>query len=195
MKNTIAVAFCAVLGWSSFAAAQSAPPAQGTPAPQKFTLAAYLVRGHEGVQRNLVEAAEKMPEEHYGFKPAPEMRPFAQSVAHIAFSRFGACSTLKGEARPRAGEKEDQQRSKAEAIALLKEAGEYCAGVFKTLTDEAMTQFVTIPSNKNEVAKGLILAGENAHANEVYGTMTVYLRLKGLVPPTTERSQQQRRSQ
>ena len=181
---------CAALTLAGAAEAQTPPAAP--PAPQKFTLAAFLARGHEGIQRNLLEAAEKMPDEHFNFKPTPEMRPFAQVVAHIALSRFGACSSLKGEANPRAGEKEEAPRTKAQAVALLKEGGTYCGEVFKGLTDDSMTQFVTVGAAKNEVHKGLMVAGENSHANEVYGTMAVYLRLKGIVPPSTERSQQRR---
>jgi hypothetical protein len=63
------------------------------------------------------------------------------------------------------------------------------------LKDEDMTAFVTAGAAKNQVAKGLFLAGTNTHGNEMYGTMSVYLRLKGLVPPSTERANAARKTQ
>jgi len=161
-------------------------------APQKFPLAIGLLRGHDAVQRNLVEAAEMMPEAHYGFRATPETKPFGQIVAHIALSRLGSCAALRGLENPRKGQKEDEPRTKAEAVALLKEAGTYCTDAFGSITDDNVTGMVAVGANKVEVARGVFLASENAHGNEVYGTMAVYLRLKGLVPPSTARVQQRR---
>ena len=186
MRKIAFVAAATLLGAAN-AAAQTAPAAPQP--PQKIPFAQYIVRSHEGVQRNLVEAAEKMPEEHYGFKPTPEIRPFSQVVTHAALSRFSTCSSLSGKANPYDGEKDDKARSKPEIVALLKEGGALCTEALKGLTDEAALGFVKVGPNQIEVARGLMIAGENAHANEIYGTMAVYLRLKGIVPPSTERSQ------
>jgi hypothetical protein len=184
MNKILSIAAAAFVSATS-AAAQTAPASP----PQKIPFAQYIVRSHEGVQRNLVEAAEKMPEEHYSFKPTPEIRPFSQVATHAALSRFNTCSSLSGQKNPHEGEKDDQTRSKAEIVALLKEGGALCTEALKGLTDEAALGFVKVGPNQIEVARGLMIAGENAHANEIYGTMAVYLRLKGIVPPSTERSQ------
>ena len=188
MQKTTCIAAAALLS-AATAAAQTAPAAP--PAQQKFGFAQYIVRSHEGVQRNLVEAAEKMPEEHYGFKPTAEIRPFSQVVTHAALSRFSTCSPLAGKPNPHDGEKDDKARTKAEIVALLKEGGALCTEALKGLTDETALGFVKV-NNQVDVARGLMVAGENAHANEIYGTLAVYLRLKGLVPPSTERSQQKK---
>jgi steroid delta-isomerase-like uncharacterized protein len=166
------------------------PAAPQTPAEgQRFTLAGNMLRGYAGLQRNLLEAAELMPEEHYGFKPTPETRPFGQLVAHVALSQFGSCAALKGEPNPRSADKEEAPRSKADLVALLKASTAYCDPALNALTDEAMVQMIAV--GPNQAAKGLILASTNTHGNEMYGTMAVYLRLKGLVPPTTARQNQQ----
>ena len=47
-----------------------------------------MLRGYAGLQRNLLEAAELMPEEHYSFKPTAETRPYGQLVAHVALNVF-----------------------------------------------------------------------------------------------------------
>ena len=52
-----------------------------------------------------------------------------------------------------------------------------------------------VKSGQNQIAKGLALTGTNTHGNEMYGTMAVYLRLKGIVPPSTERANAAKKSQ
>jgi hypothetical protein len=157
--------------------------------PKIFTLSGEMLRGYQSVQRNLVEAAEKMPEADYGFKPTPEIRPFGQLVAHAALTQFGTCSLLKGEASPRKDEKEDAPRTRAEAIALLKASTEYCDPLVTPLTDTTMPEMVK--TKDMQVAQGLLPASLISHGQEMYGTMAVYLRLKGIVPPTTARQAQE----
>ena len=174
------------------AAPQSQAPAP--PAPQTFTLSGNMLRGYQNLQRNLLEADEKMPEASYGFKPKPDVRPFGQLVAHVALSQFGSCAALKGEpANPHKDAKEDATRTKAELVALLKESTAYCDPVLTAMKDEDMTALTKV--GVNQVAKGLFLAGTNTHGNEMYGTMSVYLRLKGIVPPSTERANAAKKSQ
>jgi hypothetical protein len=161
--------------------------AQSAPALQKQTLGMFLLRMNDAVQRDLVEAAELMPAEHYGFTATTQTRPFGHTVAHIALSRFGSCSALLGRDNARQGQREDAPRTKAEVVALLKEAGALCSEAQKGLTDDSLLEFISIPSAKVAVQKGVFIAGEITHGYEVYGTMAVHLRLKGLVPPTTAR--------
>jgi uncharacterized damage-inducible protein DinB len=165
------------------AAQQPAQP----PARQSFPMAASILRGYHGVQRNLAEAAEKMPEADYSFKPRPEMRPFSQLVSHVALSQFGTCSLLKGQPDPHKDDKEENIKTKSEAVALLKASTALCDQAFEGLTDQSMVEMVSAP--QNDLARGLAVTGTNSHGNEMYGTMSVYLRLKGLVPPTTERAE------
>ena len=169
----------------------SASAAQPMPAPagQTFAFAGEMLRGYQSVQQNLTEAAEKMPDEHYGFRPTPEIKPFGQLVAHVALAQFRTCSQLKGEPNPRKEEKEEGTRTKTEAIALLKASAAYCDPLVSALTETTMTELTKM--GENQVAKGLIPASLVTHGAEMYGTMAVYLRLKGLVPPTTERQNKQ----
>lgn len=180
MSKCLAAVVVALAAIPGVAGAQTAPPAG-----QTFTLSGNLLRGNTGIQRDLLEAAEKMPEADYQFKPTPETRPFGQLVAHVALSQFSGCAALKGEPSPKKDEKEETSRTKAQYVALLKDSAAYCEPVFKTITEDNILGLVTV--RNNQVARGLFLAGANAHGNEMYGTMAVYLRLKGLVPPTTER--------
>jgi len=163
-------------------------------APQTFTLSGNGVRGYQNIQRNLLEAAEKMPEADYTFKPTADVRPFGQLVAHVALSQFGTCAALKGEtAGPHKEDKEETARTKAELVSLFKESTAYCDPVLTALKDEDMATLTK--SGQNQAAKGLFLLGTVAHGNEMYGTMSVYLRLKGIVPPSTERQNAAKKSQ
>ena len=164
------------------------------PAPQTFTLSGNAVRAYQNIERNLLEAAEKMPDADYAFKPTAEIRPFGQLVAHVALSQFGTCAALKGDAAPpHKDDKEDATRSKSELVGLLKDSAAYCDPVLTALKDADMT--VLTKAGQNQAAKGLFLLGTVTHGNEMYGTMSVYLRLKGIVPPSTERQNAAKKSQ
>ena len=190
MRRTQTLTLAALLAAPCSTLAQTPAP----PAPQTITLAAQMIRGYQNVERNLLEAAQKMPEADYAFKATPEVRPFGHLVAHVALSQFGTCAALKGDtAAPHKDDKEDAPRSKADTIALLNDSKAYCDPLFTSLKDEDLT--VLTKSGQNQVAKGLFLAGTITHGNEMYGTMSVYLRLKGLVPPSTERQNAAKKSQ
>ena len=175
---SLTVAFTALV---VIPAAPQSPPPPG----QKLTLSSQAVRGYTAIQRDLLEAAELMSEADYLFKPTPETRPFGQLISHVALSQFAACSLLQGGPSPKAAEKEETPRSKAVLIALLKESATFCNPLVTGMTDEGMMQLVKVGAI--EGARGLVLIGLSVHGNEVYGTIAVYLRLKGIVPPTTAR--------
>ena len=164
------------------------PTAQEPTAGKVFTLASALQRAYHDVQRNLTDAADKMPEAQYSFTPTPEIRPFAQLVAHAALAQFRTCAWLKGEANPRKDEKEDATRTKSDAMTLLKASTTYCDPAVDALTENAMSELTKV--EQVQAAKGLAPAELLVHGMEMYGTMAVYLRLKGIVPPTTEREKE-----
>lgn len=157
----------------------------------KFTMASTMQHGYHMIQGDLLEAAEKMPEADYSFRPTPEVRPYSQLIAHVALSQFQTCSRVKGVDNPHAKDKEDAVTSKTDAIALLKASTALCDEAFASVTDDNLTEI--IKAGPNEVSRGLFLSGTNAHDEEMYGTMSVYLRLKGIVPPTTAREMAQKK--
>ena len=157
---------------------------QQPPAGQKFTMGAIVERGFKYNQDNLIAAAEKMPETDYAFKPTPQMRPFGQLVTHVALAQFGSCTALKGQENPHKDDKEEAYKSKAEAVALLKASSALCKDAFTQVNEGNLNELVK--AGPNEVARGLFVTSTNSHGQEMYGTMAVYLRLKGITPPTTE---------
>src|SRR4029450_9874197 len=118
MRRVHILTIAALIAAPAIARAQAQPAA-----PQTFTLSGNGVRGYQNIQRNLLEAAEKMPDADYAFKPTPEVPPLRQLVAHVALSQFGTCAALKGDAAPpHKDDKEDAARGKTELVALFRES-------------------------------------------------------------------------
>lgn len=53
---------------------------------------------HDMAKTNILRAAEKMPEEHYSFKPSPDVRSFGQLVGHVADAQYLFCSPVAAKA-------------------------------------------------------------------------------------------------
>jgi uncharacterized damage-inducible protein DinB len=173
----------AVLLAAGVAAAQtpSNPPAP----PQSISLSDGLKRAWAGVKQNVVEAAQKMPEENYSFKPTPAVRSFGEVIGHIIGGNYLYCSRASGEAAPKT--EFEKLATKAELVKALEESVAACDAVITKITDDALVQ--KVKAGNNEMARGIFVAGVIAHANEHYGNLVTYMRLKGLVPPSTERAQ------
>jgi len=152
---------------------------------QGKALAEALTRMHTGVARNVVEAAEKMPEAEFAFQPAKDVRSFGGFVGHVANAEFNYCSRAKGEANPN---KEDFEKvmGKAALVVGIKAAVAYCDGVYKAMADASLSEMVAM--GQSQQPRGQILVQNISHTNEHYGNLVTYMRLKGLVPPSTERA-------
>ena len=167
------------------AQAPAMTPAQG----QTFGLSAGLKRSWNGFKNNVREAAEKMPEPEYSFKPTPEVRSFAELVGHVAVSMHGLCARVKGEATTPPFDEPAvlKATAKAELVKAMQAAVTYCDGVYDAQTDESLLQPIQVGPNRMMPTN--LLWYNISHANEHYGNMVTYMRLKGLVPPSTERMQ------
>ncbi len=159
--------------------AQSAPPAQA--APTANPVSAELKQMYTGVKNNLTKMAEKMPEENYSFKATPDVRAFGELMAHIADSQARTCSAVNGE--PKAVNAASK-KTKADLVAALKESFGICDKAFDSLTDAKAVEMVTM-GNRQRSRIGA-LAGMISHSNEEYGYSAVYMRLKGVTPPSSE---------
>jgi uncharacterized damage-inducible protein DinB len=136
------------------------------------------------VSGEVLAAAEKMPEESYSFKPTPDVRSFGQLVGHVADAQYGLCSTAVSEPNPmKAIEK--TKTSKADLVAALKDAVAYCNKAYAGMTDAQGSQMVKMMNY--DVARLTVLSVNTAHTDEHYGNMVTYLRLKSIVPPSSEK--------
>jgi hypothetical protein len=187
MTRTVClVSVCVLAGSTAFA--QGGAMAQP---PQKVSLAVGLQRAYNNIKMNLTEMAAKMAEADYNFQPTKEVRTYGQLFGHVANAQFGQCAAARGEANPNQGNDNEKKTTKAEFVKALADSFAFCDPAFASLTDEAALQLVK--QGQNEVARGSVLAGLLSHSNEMYGTGVVYMRLKGLVPPSTERANAMRK--
>lgn len=135
-------------------------------------------------RRNLIEAAQAMPEEHYSFKLTPPQRTYVEWVEHTASLCLRACATAQGATPPVAAK---ASGAKAEAVAALEAAFAYCDAVITGMTDGHAVRVVSQTPRRTALDA---LLGLIANLNSHYGNMAGYLRTKGIVPPTTARAQQ-----
>jgi uncharacterized damage-inducible protein DinB len=158
----------------------AAPAAAQTPAARPEPIASTTNWFYEDAKRNFLEAVELMPAEDYGFRPAADVRTFGQIVGHIANWQFTNCSAAKGERNPNTKDFEKSE-SKPEIVGAIKAAYAYCDEVFKSLDVDRLSA----ASGGSPVMFRAMSAV--AHPYLHYGNLITYLRLKGIVPPSTAR--------
>ena len=154
---------------------------------QENPLSAFTKRIY-GFQKDiLLRSAEKMPEENYSFKPADSVRSYGQIVGHLADAQYLFCSAALGEKNP--GLKIEQTKtSKADLIASLKTAFAYCDKAYDGMTDASGSQIVKLFGNDSP--KLGVLNFNSIHNMEHYGNLVTYMRIKNIVPPTSEQTPQ-----
>lgn len=141
-----------------------------------------LQQAYNGIKNNLTRAAEKMPADAYDFKASPDIRTFGALIGHIADSQMRTCSTLNGEMQQG---KASSLTVKADLVAALKASFEVCDKAYGNLTDANATEMIKGP--RGERSRIGVLVGNVVHDNEEYGYLAVYMRLKGVVPPSSDR--------
>lgn len=143
-------------------------------------LSSEVTHSFDSVKKNLHAAAEKMPESDYSFKPTPQVRSFGEVVGHVVMAQAHACGALAGAATgstPKLG-------SKNEILAELDQSSSLCDKAFASLTDSNATEMVKTP--RGQVTRLGALVGVLTHDTEQYAILGVYMRLKGMVPPSSE---------
>ena len=176
---------CSMFGTALVAAAVFAQgPPGGGQAPPPVSLAAGLQRAYAGMKANLTQAADLFPEAEYTtFKPNPDIRTFGGQIGHVANFHYLLCAGAKGVPNPNQGQNLEQKTAKADFVKALADSFAFCDDALSALTDASAVELVT--QGRGQMARGAVLANLIAHDSEEYGIITVYLRLKSLVPPST----------
>ena len=154
--------------------------------PSDNPLSAFTKRVYGFQKGILLRSAEKMPEENYTFKPVDTVRTYGQIVGHIADAQYLFCSAASGEKNPDL-KIEKTKISKADLEAALKDSFAYCDKVYDSMTDASGSQMVKLFGT--DTPKLGALDFNNIHNMEHYGNLTTYLRIKGIIPPTSEQAQ------
>ncbi len=148
---------------------------------------------YNSIKLNLTQSADKMPDADFGFQATKDVRTFGQILAHVANSQFSYCAGAKGEPNPNKEDFEKTKTTKADISKALADSFAFCDSVYGTLTDAKALELIT--AGQNQVPRARSLITNIAHDNEHYGNLVTYMRLKGMVPPSTERAQSSRKKQ
>jgi len=153
---------------------------------QENPLSAFNKRAYGQIKSWVLTSAEKMPEANYGFKPTDSVRSFGEIAGHLADVQYMFCSVVLGEKSP-APKIEGVKTAKSDLLAALKDSGAYCDRAYNTMTDASSVQ--TVKFYAGDMPKLSILQVNIAHMSEHYGNLVTYLRMKNIVPPSTEMMQ------
>jgi DinB superfamily len=185
MRRLALASAAAVLAFSGVAFGQTAAPAaQAAPAGPAGP-AGEVQRSYAGQKNNLLKAADKMPADQYQYKPTPEVRTFARVVNHVTEAQARSCGVANGTAQADMVKTPSDTADKDTIIAGLKASFAECDKAFAATTDTNFTEMFTLGPNKRSRAG--LMWGTVSHDNEQYSTLAMYLRLKGLVPPSSEK--------
>jgi uncharacterized damage-inducible protein DinB len=182
--RTLLVVFMVVLIDAASAFGQTADP-------RFFT--AGVERQYKDIQALILKSAEKVGEDVYSFKPTPEVRSLGGVIGHVADGNVLLCRVASGEAVDfdkivkdlSSVQVHEKKTSKADLIAALNESRAFCESVFEKLTDTTAQETVSWFTGK--MPKAMVLTLVTNHSWEHYGNLVTYMRLKGIVPPSSER--------
>lgn len=176
MKLRCVVLLCvAFQGVSIRAAENGANPLMGSTRPSYDQIKDYILR-----------SVDQMPDAHYSFRPTPDVRTFGQLIAHIATTHYQFCSAALLEANPDPRDFEKTHTTKAQIADVIRASFKYCDAAYE-MTDAQATRYQSIP-NWGERAPLSILVMNISHDHQHYGNMVTYMRMEGLVPPSSQPS-------
>ena len=155
------------------------------------------------VRKNSIVIAEEIPEQHYGFRAAPETRTVAQMLVHIAvmprmhehihfierrttldgFDFFSFMGALIAE--------EKVTRSKAEIVGMLRTDGDKFAQLLDGSTEDFLSQSIAYPQGMIPPSKSRFQMLMSAKEHEMHhrGQLMLMERLLGIVPHLTREMQ------
>jgi uncharacterized damage-inducible protein DinB len=133
----------------------------------------------------ITQAAEDMPEAKYSYKPTPDVRSFGELIAHVAGSQYMFCAAAIGDsARSEDDIEKSKKTSKADLVAAMRASNDYCARAYKQTDDAAARTAKLFGQDRTRL---YALMNNATHDAEHYGNIVTYLRLNGMVPPSSKR--------
>src|SRR6266851_1230417 len=168
----------------------------GQPTSPKDPMSTWLHNAYSTNRKNIERSGEKVPEGLYGMRPGAqvEVRTFGQILGHLANFNYLWCSQAKGEKNPAQGSDFEKLTSKALLLRALSDAFTYCDGVYSALTDASGLEVITVTQENGrqaQVPRMSLLILNYGHNNDHYGNLVTYMRIKSIVPPSSEPRPQQ----
>ncbi len=160
------------------------PLTEAVAQPPADPVALVIKRQFEGPLQLVFEATQQMPDEEFSFRPTPEVRSFGEVVGHIVSAAFLYCSASLGHPVPSMEDDLQSNPTKPRLLAGLTAAKNYCDGAY-AVTDAELADPVP---ERGVAVRAQALIVNASHTYEHYGNLVTYMRLKGLVPPSTARA-------
>ena len=135
-------------------------------------------------QQNLIAAAEEMPANDYGFKPTPAQMSFGHLIMHIARSNGYLCAKAADLPMPKTEDLKDTD-SKDKLVAALKASFDFCGAALPKVEDSKLGDVVDLWEGQKGPRATLLIELTSDWADH-YSAAAMYLRLKGLLPPTAK---------
>jgi uncharacterized damage-inducible protein DinB len=170
-----------------FAAAVAGLMLSGAAVGQTPTVgpAAEVQGNYARIKANVIKAAENTPAEDYAFRPTSDIRTFARVVNHVTEAQMHVCGALNNVAPSDTAKPPAETADKATIVAALKASFAECDKAYAALTDANLTEMIQAgPIKRSRIG---LSWGNVSHDNEQYATLALYMRLKGLVPPSSEK--------
>ena len=144
------------------------------------------------IGRKLIAMAEDFPEDKYDYKPSASTRSFAERLIHAASANYFFINSALGQKLP---DDEDplraQFKNKGAVVEYVKKSFADGAAAIKSKGDSGISDLVIDPfgyDDPQHAGKAQIRLVDLAHnliehSGEVYGQLSVYYRVAGMVPP------------
>ena len=159
-------------------------PKQGTAPKPAPTASEAVLEQWNDIGRKLMAMAEDFPDDKYDFKAAPAVGTFAQRLIHAAHANEFFINALLGQKVPEmADPKREQFKTKSDVVAFVKKSFADGAAAIKAKGDKGMSDLVVDPFENEQARISDFAYGFVEHSGEIYGQLTVYYRVAGLVPP------------
>ena len=156
---------------------------QAPKAYAKFSPVASSRAAWEDAVGNIAKAAEQVTEANYAYKPTPTVRSFGQLIGHVAGAQHLYCGAVLGEKTGNEDDVEKTATTKAALVAALKASNDHCRKAYAVLDADA-SKMVTVFGQDESVLTALI--GNAMHDQEHYGIIVTYMRMLGMVPPSSQ---------
>jgi uncharacterized damage-inducible protein DinB len=138
---------------------------------------------YANAKQDILRSAEKMPEDKYAFKPVDTVRSFGQILAHVADGQYEFCGAAAGNHDQKGFEK--SAKTKADIVAALKTAFAYCDAIYAGMTDAKASEMMPAFGGA-KITRLSMLDFNMSHTMEHYGNLVTYMRIQGIVPPSSE---------
>ena len=154
-------------------------PVKPADSPSKVVLDSW-----NDIGRKLIAMAEDFPEDKYSYKPDPTIGTFAQRLIHAAHANEFFINAVRGEKMPAmADPKAETFKTKADVVVYVKKSFADGAAAIKAKGDKGMSDIVVDPFGNEQTRISDFAYGFVEHSGEIYGQLTVYYRVAGMVPP------------